>query len=316
MGEVEDLKLYIIYSGPFGEQIINNFAAHGLGDKIVCLYEFEPETIEDEHPSEPNVLTKIWDRPSNYIPQNLPLMDCDLLMVLGIHPLLGDIIPFIAQKLNAKAVLYPLDDRERIPEGLKTIKDDLDAAGIPHEFPRPFCVLEESENKYINYIFQRVGKPMFDITPDEKEKVLKEIEVIKDTPCGSARSVSEKLAYQSYNDMRKLREKITTEHENEENENYCLASMDPLEPLMQEAGDILVESIYEACGFTVIEDYILDELEENEEMSLDDLIHILVYEKKRCDAPRTVERKIDELVSKDMLEISEGREKIITYPNR
>lgn len=310
--ELEDLTLYIIYSGPFGEQIINNFAAHGLGDKIVCLYEFEPETIETEHPSEPNVLNKIWDRPSNYIPQNLPLMDCDLLMVLGIHPLLGDIIPFIAQKLNAKAVLYPLDDRERIPEGLKTIKDDLDAAGIPHEFPRPFCVLEDSENKYINYIFQRVGKPVFDITLDEKEKVIKEIEVIKDTPCGSARSVADKLTYQSYNDMRKLRQKITTEHENEENENYCLASMDPLEPLMQEAGDILVESIYEACGFTLIEDYILEELEENKEMTLDDLFHILVYEKKRCDAPRTVKRKIDELISKGRLDITEKEDKLIT----
>lgn len=311
MDELEDLKLYIIYSGPFGEQIINNFAAHGLGDKIVCLYEFEPEIIEKEHPSEPNVLNKIWDRPGDYIPQNLPVMLCDLLIVLGIHPLLGDIIPFIAQKLKAKTVLYPLDDRERIPEGLKTIKDDLDAAGIPHEFPRPFCVLDESENKYIDYIFQQVGKPEFEISIDEKEKIIKEVEVLKDTPCGSARSVAETLEYQSYNDMRKLREKITTEHENEENENYCLASMDPIEPLMQEAGDILVESIYEACDFPLLEDYIFKELEDADGMTLDDLAHILVYEKKICDAPRSVDRKIDELISKGKLNMVEEEENLI-----
>ena len=293
----KDLRLYIIYSGPFGEQLINNFAAHGLGDKIVCLYEFEPETVEMEHPDDPDVLKKIWDNPSEYVPQNLPVMDCDLLIVLGIHPLLGDIIPTIAQKLNAKAVLYPLDDSKRIPEGLKTIKDDLEAAGIPHEFPRPYCLMEESDNEIINYLCKKFGKPKFNVTLDEDKQIIKEIEVVMDTPCGSAKSVSEKLAYYSYSDMKAFREKITTEHENEENDNYCLASMDPLEPYMQEAGDILVESIYEACGFPTIGDHIMEEMEKRGEISLKDLINLLAYELKACDAPNTVERGVEKLIS-------------------
>jgi hypothetical protein len=309
---VENLRLYIIYSGPFGEQIINNLASQGLGDKIICLYDFEPETIEREHPSEPDVLKKIWDSPSEYVPQDLPVMNCDLLLVLGIHPLLGDIIPSIAQKLNAKAVLYPLDDRERIPEGLKTIQDDLESAGIYREFPRPFCVMEQSDNVLINYLCERVCKPEFSIELDEDKKIIKEIEVIKDTPCGSARSVAKKLAYYPYRDMKAFKEKITTEHENEENENYCLASMDPLEPLMQEAADILVESIYEACGFPTVGDHLVEELEKKGEVSLNDITHLIVYERKVCDAPRTLERTIDELISEGRIKKTEGEETLLS----
>jgi hypothetical protein len=309
---IEQFRLYIIYSGPFGEQIINNLAFHSLGDKIICLYDFEPELIERDHPSEPDVINKIWDNPHKYVPKNLPVMDCDMLLVLGIHPLLGDIIPSIAQKLNAKVVLYPLDDRERIPMGLKTIQDDLEAMGIYHEFPRPFCVMEQSDNKFINSICEKIGKPKFKIELDESKKIIKEIEVIKDTPCGSARSVAKKLSYYPYGDLKTLKEKIVTEHENEGNENYCLASMDPLEPLMQEAADILVESIYKACGFSSVGDHLLEEIKKMGEVTLSDIKHLFVYERKICDAPRTLERTIDELVSRGEIKIANGKEKTLT----
>jgi hypothetical protein len=309
---VEKFKIYIIYSGPFGEQIINNFAVHGLGDKIICLYEFEPETIERDHPYEPDVLKRIWDEPSKYVPQNLPIMDCDLLIVLGIHPLLGDIIPSIAKKLKAHAVLYPLDDRERIPEGLKTIQDDLKESGIYCEFPRPFCVIEESDNEFIDYLCQKVGRPEFKIEMDKDEKIIKEIEVIRDTPCGSACSVAKKLAHYSYNDMKRFREKITTEHENEENQNYCLASMDPIEPLMQEAADILVDRIYKACGFPTVLDRLYEMIKKKGEVVLEELTHLFVYENKVCDAPRTLERAIDELLSKGRIKKIEGKETLLT----
>jgi len=290
-------RIYIVYSGPFGEQMINNFARAGLGDRIVCLYEFEPETIEEENPQDPDVLRKIWEDPDKYVPANLPVVECDLLIVLGIHPLLGDIVPSIALRLGAKAVLYPLDDRERIPEGLRTIQDDLNKAGIYHEFPRPFCVMDRSENELINYVFSRVGRPRFKIKLDEHRKVIKEVEVVRDTPCGSARSVAKKLPYFPYDDRAALKEKIMTEHSNEGNENYCLASMDPIEPLMQEAGDALVDAIYEACGFPVLKDLVLEEVEKRGGVSMDELKRLFVNERKTCDAPRTVERTVEKLVS-------------------
>lgn len=308
-----NLRIYIIYSGPFGEQMINNFASAGLGDKIVCLYEFEPETIEEDNPSDPDVLRKIWEEPDKYVPKNLPAVECDLLIVLGIHPLLGDIVPSIAQRLKAKAVLYPLDDRERVPEGLKTIQDDLDNADIYHEFPRPFCVIEKSDNELINYVCKKVGRPQFEIELDEKRGVIKEIEVVRDTPCGSAHSSAEKLSYFPFNDKAALKEKIMTEHSNEGNENYCLASMDPIEPLMQEAGDILVEAIYEACGFPVLKDFLLEEVGKRDELSMDELKRLFVNELKLCDAPRTVERTIEKLAASGKI-LKKGEDKLLSTP--
>jgi hypothetical protein len=289
-------RIYVLYSGPFGEQMVNNFARAGFGANIVCIYEFEPEVVEMDHPDDPDVLRKVWEEPSRYIPKNLPPVDCDLLVVLGIHPLLGDIVPPIAQRLKANAVLYPLDDRERIPEGLRTIQDDLNKAEIWNEFPRPFCIIERSENKLIDFFVQSLGRPRFKVKLDEQNKVIREIEVIRDTPCGSGRCVAEKLRHYSYNDLAAFKEQIMKEHNNEGNENYCLASMDPIEPLMQEAGDVLVEAIYEACGFPTVEDNLLSVVEERGKLMVDELKEIFLKEMKLCEAPRTVDRTIDRLV--------------------
>lgn len=289
-------RIYVLYSGPFGEQMVNNFARAGLGGNIVCIYEFEPEAVEMDHPDDPDVLRKVWEEPDRYIPNDLPDVECDLLVVLGIHPLLGDIVPPIAQKLGANAVLYPLDDRERIPEGLRTIQDDLDKAGIYNEFPRPFCIIERSENKQIDFLITSVGRPKFEVKLDEQKKVLKEINVVRDTPCGSGRCVAEKLKYVSYNDLAAFKEKIMKEHNNEGNENYCLASMDPIEPLMQEAGDVLVEAVYKACGFPTVEDNLLSVIEESGELMVDEIKDIFLNERKLCEAPRTIDRMIEKLV--------------------
>ena len=50
------VRIYILYRGPFGEQIINNLALKSNGDKIVGVYELKPETLEEEHSSE----TSLW----------------------------------------------------------------------------------------------------------------------------------------------------------------------------------------------------------------------------------------------------------------
>ena len=97
------MKIYIIYRGPFGEQMINNIALKGFGDNITNLYELKPETIEDEHNNQENIWEKIWEEPEKYIPKDLPIEKCDLLLVLGIHSKLGDLIPPIAERLGVKA---------------------------------------------------------------------------------------------------------------------------------------------------------------------------------------------------------------------
>ncbi len=298
------MKIYIIYSGPFGEQMINNLAKGGLADQIVNIYELKPETIEEEHPSEPDLWSKLWENPEEYIPKNLPIIESDLLIVLGIHSKLGDLIPPIAERLKVKAVLYPIDDRKMIPEAKKSIQDTLEEKGIHIEFPEPFCVLEKSSNELINEFAKHFGKPKFEGKLDEGKKVIKELKVIRDTPCGTASRISRVLKNFPYDDREALIRKIYDEHHNEEAENYCLAEMDPIHPLMQEAGDLLKDAVFEALGFLTTKDAIVQKVKELGEADPEELKKIIVDEpgnwknpEKVCDADRTFNLYLEELIA-------------------
>ena len=39
------MRIFFLYSGPFGEQIINTISLGGLGDQVVGAYELRPEQI-------------------------------------------------------------------------------------------------------------------------------------------------------------------------------------------------------------------------------------------------------------------------------
>ena len=138
---------------------------------------------------------------------------------------------------------------------------------------------------------------------DNLKGVLKEIKVIRDTPCGSASCVSKKLVNYPYIDREALTRKIYDEHHNEGNENYCLAEMDPNYPLMQEAGDLLKDAIFEACGFPTTKTVILDRIREAGEIEVKKLEEMVVGKagdwknpNKACDADRTFYLYLDELV--------------------
>ena len=240
-------KIYVIYSGSFGEQMVNNLATKGFADKIVEVFELKPETIEEEHPSEKDLWGKVWEDPEKYLPKGMPIKKCDLLLVLGIHPKLGDLIPPIAQKLGAKAVLYPIDDKKHVPEAKRTIEEDLKTKNIHVEFPEPFCYLDRSGNGVINQFAEHFGEPKFEVELDEEKEVIKSIEILRDTPCGTASAVTEKLVGFPYRNIKALKEKIQSEHRNEKNEYHCMAEINPLNPYLQKSGDKLVEKFFEAC---------------------------------------------------------------------
>jgi hypothetical protein len=283
--------------------MINNIAVKEFAEKIVNVYELKPETIEEEHPSEVKIWSKLWEEPEKYVPKDLPIVECDLLLVLGVHSKLGDLIPFIAEKLNAKAVLYPIDDRKMAPEAKKTIHDDLESRKIHVEFPEPFCTLDKSDNEFINEFAKKFGKPKFDIELDENEKVIKEVKVIRDTPGGTATMVGEKLINFHYDDRGAFIRKIYEEHQNEDAENSCLAEMDPICPLMQEAGDLLKDAIFEACNFPTTANVILRKVAEAKGINIKELEGIIVNgagnwenPEKACDANRTFNLYLEELI--------------------
>ena len=95
------------------------------------------------------------------------------------------------------------------------------------------------KNKYINEFTEKFGRPRFKIQLGRDQKIIKKVEVIRDTPTGTASAVGKKITNFPFKNRETLIKKIYEEHHNEDAENYCMAEMDPLCPLMQEAGDFL-----------------------------------------------------------------------------
>ena len=302
------MKIYAIYCGPFGEQMINNIAMKGFGKEVVNVYELKPETIEEEHDSLENIWTKVWEEPEKYLPKGFPIVTCDLLLVLGIHSKLGDLIPPLAEKLGAKAVLYPIDDRKMAPEAKKTVQDDLEARGIYVEFPEPFCTLNTSKNKFIDEFAEKFGRPKFEIKLDENRKIIKKVKIVRDSPGGTATRVGRKLVNLSYKNREVLLKKIYEEHQNEDAENPCLAEMDPICPLMQEAADLFKDAIFQACKFVTTKKAILKKIVEFGEIDIKKLETSIVdgagnwaNPEKACDSNRTFYLYIDELIKEEKI---------------
>jgi hypothetical protein len=195
-----------------------------------------------------------------------------------------------------------------IPEAKKSIQDTLEEKGVHVEFPEPFCILEKSRNPLINEFIKYFGRPKFEIKLDEQKKVIKEIKVLRDTPCGTATHISKVLKNFPYDDREALIKKIYDEHHNEEAENHCLAEMDPIYPLMQEAGDLLKDAIFEAIGLPTTKDLIVEKIRGKGEIGFEELKKIVVDEpgnwknpEKACDADRTFSLYIDELAAENKI---------------
>ena len=221
-------RIYILYHGSFGELVTGHLAMSELADRIVSLYDLKITSVS-------------LDEPENDMPEDIPLPECDLLLVLGILPKAGDLVPIITERTGAKAVLWPVEDPNLIPEGKYSIENELKKKGIHVEFPEPLCSLDMSDNELVKSFVESFGKPKFELRVNAKSKVIEAVKVIRDTPCGSASKVAEKLVGMSYKDMKSFEEQVMQMHDNE-----CVAYMGPERPIMQQAGRLLVDAIKEA----------------------------------------------------------------------
>ena len=264
------MRIFFLYSGPFGEQIINTVSLGGLGDQVNGAYELRPENIlipgEDPQGSD-----SLFENPERYMPADFPETGADLLVVIGVHGILSDLIPCIARRLGVRSVLYPIDDRDTIPGARKTISDELTEIGVHVEFPEPFCSLSRSIDPWIDKFLKFFGRPLFRLSTDTGSGRINHIEVLRDTPCGSASCIARKLSGADTNDLDSLARFCYDEQHNDEADNYCLAEMDPRYPLMQEAGDLLKDALFEGCGLPTTKDTILSALQKSGETEIEDL---------------------------------------------
>ena len=221
-------RIYILYHGSFGELVTEHLATSEFADRIVGFYDLKVASVS-------------LDEPERDMPDDIPLPECDLLLVLGILPKAGDLVPIIASKTGAKAVLWPIEDPNLIPEGRYSIEEELKNKGVHIEFPEPFCALERSDNELVNSFASAFGKPKFELKVNDKKKIIEMAKVIRDTPCGSASKIAPRLAGLAYNDLKSLEEQVGQMHDNE-----CVAYMGPDRPIMQHAGELLIKALKDA----------------------------------------------------------------------
>ena len=221
-------RIYILYHGSFGELVTEHLATSEFADRIVGFYDLKVASVS-------------LDEPERDMPDDIPLPECDLLLVLGILPKAGDLVPIIVDKTCAKAVLWPIEDPNLIPEGRYSIEEELKNKGVHVEFPEPFCALERSDNELVNSFASAFGKPKFELKVNDKKKIIEMAKVIRDTPCGSASKIAPRLAGLAYNDLKSLEEQVGQMHDNE-----CVAYMGPDRPIMHHAGELLIKALKDA----------------------------------------------------------------------
>ena len=175
------MRILIAIQGSYGQRMVDNIKQHCPADWEVQSFEFKPN------------LPAIIDEPDEFLSEELPA--ADLLISLGEHPGVAQMIPDMIQKSGAKAVIAPADNRIWLPPGLANqIKRKLESKGIDMVYPVPFCTLTEkdSQNPFIREFARYFGRPEIEVEFDGDH--IKKAAVIRDAPCGSTRHVANGLA--------------------------------------------------------------------------------------------------------------------------
>jgi len=175
------MRVLVAMQGHYGQRIADNIRKYGPSGWKVYSYTL------------PQDLPAIIDDADQFLPKELPA--ADLLISLGEHPGVAQMIPDMAKKSGAKAVIAPADNRVWLPPGLaKQIKRKLESMGVDMVYPVPFCTLTEkdSQNQYIREFAKYFGRLEVDIELDKDR--IKRVAVIRGAPCGCSPYVADGLA--------------------------------------------------------------------------------------------------------------------------
>jgi hypothetical protein len=177
------MRILIAIQGYYGERMVENIQRNA------------PANWKVNHITFPAGLPAIIDDTDEFLPRELPA--ADLLISLGEHPGVAQMIPDIVKRSGAKAVIAPADNRAWLPVGLtRQIQRKLESVGVDMVYPVPFCTLTEndSQNPYIQEFARHFGRPDVDIEfyEDDRHRIGKAA-VKKEAPCGSTRFVADRL---------------------------------------------------------------------------------------------------------------------------
>ena len=237
--ESGQMKILAIVNGEYGRRHVENIRAHGPRDWQVAVWQA------------PSVLPPVVDYPEDYLPEGFDA--ADLVLALGEHRGIAELVPDIARMTGAAAVIAPVDREEWLPRGLaRQLRGWLGDMGVACVTPKPFCSLTETEyairrrervvhsHPLIQQFAQFFGRPRLRITVDGNSPAVGSVKVLRDACCGCARFVARGLVGV---DAAEASEKAGLLHH-----HYpCLASMgiDPDfgDTLMHVSGNILKDEV-------------------------------------------------------------------------
>lgn len=174
------MRVLITIQGNYGQRMVASIKQHCPSDWEINSYAFSGN------------LPSIVDDSDEFLPRELPA--ADLLISLGEHPAVAQMIPDMVERSGASAVIAPADDRTWLPPGLaRQIQRKLESKGVEMVYPVPFCTLTEkdSQNSYIREFARYFGRPEVKIEFDRDR--IKKVIVIKEAPCGSTWYVADGL---------------------------------------------------------------------------------------------------------------------------
>ncbi len=234
------MHILAIISGEYGKRHVANLQQHAPPAWQIAVWQA------------PSVLPAVLDDPEDYLPAALPA--ADLVLSFAEHKGVAELLPEVAHKSGAKAVVVAVDNEAWLPRGLaRQLQGWLAAMQVACATPKPLCSLTPSDYKVtrwqretytsplISEFARHFGQPDIRLKVDAETRTIIAATVQVDSVCGCARYVAAKLVGLSVDDAE---EKAALLHH-----HYpCLAAMVKLDDyghdtLMNEAGWILQENI-------------------------------------------------------------------------
>jgi hypothetical protein len=172
------VKVLFATQGKYGERIAGNVERH------------RPAGWEVSRLAVPRALPAVVDEPDRFLPARIPAAD----LLVSLHETAGaaDLIPDIAQRCGAAAVLAAVDDRNACPPGLENqLRRRLARIGAACAFPSPLCGFDGGPHPLLDAFADVFGRPRLRIVAagDRIETAVVE----RDCPRGAARFVASVL---------------------------------------------------------------------------------------------------------------------------
>lgn len=185
----ESLKILAVTTGLYGERIVTHLRANARAGWQVAEWRA------------PSRYPIVLDDPRDFLPARLD--PADLVLAVGEHPAVAELLPDLCALTGARAVIAPIDRNEWLPKGLANqLRGWLAERGIASVFPKPFCSLTETsyslrrerveyDHALIAEFARDFGMPRFAVTAQDGRVAAVAVE--RASPCGCSDFVARGL---------------------------------------------------------------------------------------------------------------------------